>query len=44
MTSLTINPHPPTQNFFRVESTRLANPFETLNRPLAQSAEELGRW
>ena len=29
---------------FRVQSTRLANPFEPLNRSLAQSAEELRRW
>jgi len=30
--------------FFRVQSTRLANLFETLNSSLAQSAEELWRW
>jgi len=30
--------------FFRVQSTRLADPFEPLNSCLAQSAEELGRW
>jgi len=36
---------PPRQkNFFRVQSTRLADPFELLNSSLAQSAEELGRW
>jgi len=35
---------PQTKNFFRVQSTRLANPFEPLNNFLAQSAEELGRW
>jgi len=29
---------------FRVQSTRLADPFEPLNSSLAQSAEELGRW
>jgi len=32
------------KNFFRVQSTRLANPFEPLNSSLAQSMEELGRW
>jgi len=32
------------KNFFRVQSTRLANPFEPLNSSLAQSAKELGRW
>jgi len=30
--------------FFRVQSTRLADPFELLNNSLAQLAEELGRW
>ena len=30
--------------FFRVQSTRLADPFEPFNSSLAQSAEELGRW
>jgi len=41
----TENPHPPRQKkFFRVQSTRLADPFELLNSSLAQSAEELGRW
>jgi len=44
MTSLTENPHPPGKNFFRVQSTRLADPFEPLNSSLAQMAEELGRW
>jgi len=44
MTSLTKNPHPQTKKFFRVQSTRLANPFEPLNSSLPQSAEELGRW
>jgi len=33
-----------TSIFFRVQSTRLADPFELLNSSLAQSAEELGRW
>jgi len=38
-------PAPPRQkNFLRVQSTRLADPFEPLNSSLAQSAEELGRW
>jgi len=32
------------KNFFRVQSTRLADAFEPLNSSLAQSAEELGRW
>ena len=45
MMSVTKNPHPPTKNFFRVQSTRLADPFEPLNSSLAQSAaEELGCW
>jgi len=36
---------PPKQKiFFRVQSTRLADPFEPLNSSLAQWAEELGRW
>jgi len=38
-------PAPPNQkNCFRVQSTRLADPFEPLNSSLTQSAEELGRW
>jgi len=41
MTSVTKNQP---KNFFQVQSTRLANPFEPLNSSLAQSAEELGRW
>ena len=41
MTSVTKNPHPPTKKFFRVQSIRLANPFESLNSSLAQSVEEL---
>jgi len=44
MMSVTKNPHPPTKNFFRVQSTRLADPFEPLNSSSAQSAEELRRW
>jgi len=36
---------PPNQKiFFRVQSTRLANPFKPLNSSLAQLANELGRW
>jgi len=35
---------PNQKKYFRVQSTRLANPFEPLNSSLAQSAEELGRW
>ena len=43
--SLTENLYPPGKKFFfRVQSTRLADPFELLNSSLAQSAEELGRW
>ena len=34
------NPQP--KNFFQVQSTRLANPFEFLNSSLVQSVEELG--
>jgi len=30
--------------FFRVQSTRLADPFELLNSSLVQLAEELRRW
>jgi len=37
-------PIPQAKNFFQVQSTRLANPFEPLNSSLAQWAEELGRW
>jgi len=44
ITSPPKNPQPPTPQFFRVQSTRLADPFELLNSSLAQSAEELGRW
>ena len=35
------NPQP--KSFFRVQSIRLADPFQPLNSSLAQSAEELGR-
>ena len=45
MMSLTKNPNTPGKKFFfKVQSTRLADPFEPLNSSLAQSAEELGRW
>jgi len=44
MTSVANNPNPQPKNFFRVQSTRLADPFEVLNSSLAQSAEELVRW
>ena len=43
MTSITNNPPPQPKNFFRVQSTRLADPFEPLNSSLAHLAEELGR-
>jgi len=36
--------NPQAKKFFRVQSTRLADPFEPLNSSPAQSAEELGRW
>jgi len=37
MTSVTKNLHPPTKKvFFRVQSTRLADPFAPLNSSLAQ--------
>jgi len=36
------NPQP--KNFFRVQSRRLADPFEPLNSSLAQLAEEPGCW
>jgi len=37
--------HTPNQKiFFRVQSTKLAHPFEPLNSSPAQSAEELRRW
>jgi len=42
MTSVTKNPQPQPKIFFRVQSTRLADPFEPLNSSLAQSVEELG--
>jgi len=43
MTTVTKNLHAPTNNFFQVQSTRLADLFEPLNSSLAQSVEELGR-
>jgi len=42
--SLTKNLHPTTKKFFQVQSARLADPFESLNSFLAQSAEELEHW
>jgi len=42
MTSVTNNPHPNQKIYFRVESTRQADPFEPLNSSLTQSVEELG--
>jgi len=44
VTPVTKNLHPQPKNFFRLQSTRLADPFEPLNSSLAQSAEELGCW
>jgi len=44
MTSLTKNLYLPTKKIFQAQCTTLADPFETLNSTLAQSAKELGRW
>jgi len=44
MMSLTKNLQPATKKFFRVQTTWLSDPFEPLNRSLAQSAKELWRW
>jgi len=44
MTSLTKKSAPQPKYFFRVQSTRLADPFELLNSSLAQLVEELRRW
>jgi len=45
MTSVTKNLHPSTKKiFFRVQSTRLADPFQPLNSSLVQPAEGVGRW
>jgi len=44
MTTLTKNPQSRTKNFFRMQTRRLADPFELLNSSLAQLAEELWRW
>ena len=47
MMSLTKHLQPPGPNqkmFFRVQTRRLADPFEPLNSSLAQTAEELGCW
>jgi len=36
---------PPKQKFlFRLQSTRLADPFQPVNSSLAQCAQELERW
>jgi len=35
---------PQPKKFFRVQTRRLADPFEPLNSSLAQSAEELWHW
>jgi len=43
MTSLTKKCNPQPKNFFRVQTRRLANPFERLNSSLAQLAEEQRR-
>jgi len=44
MMSLTKKNATPNQKiFFRVQSTRLADPLEPLNSSLAQSTEQLGR-
>jgi len=42
MTSVTKIRTPQAKNFFRVQSTRLVDPFEPFNSSLAQSADELG--
>jgi len=42
--SVTKNPQRPIKNFFRVQSTRLTDPFEPSNSSLAQLSEELGHW
>jgi len=44
MTSLTKKKQPPTNIFFRVQTRRLADPFEGMNSSLAQLAEELWHW
>jgi len=44
MTSLTKTPQTPTKKFFRVQTRRLANPFEPLHSSLTQSTEELWCW
>jgi len=42
--SLTKNPQSQQKKCFRVQTGRLADPFEPLKSSLAQSAEELWRW
>jgi len=44
MMSVTKNLHPQPKNFFRVQSRRLADLFERLNRSLVQLVEELWQW
>jgi len=44
MTSITKKTHSKQKIFFRVQLTRLADPFKPLNSSLAHRAEELGRW
>jgi len=41
---LTKNPQPQPKKFFRVQTRRLAKPFESLNSSLALSVEELWHW
>jgi len=42
--SFTKYPQPNQNIFFRLQTRRLADPFEPLMNSLAQSAEELWRW
>jgi len=43
MTSLTKNPQPPTKNFFRVQTRRLADLFEQLSSTIGEGAMTLVR-
>jgi len=43
-TSLPKNQQPTPKIFFRVQTRRLADPFEPVNSSLAQSAKELWHW
>jgi len=36
--------NPNQKNFFRVQTRKVADPFEPLSSSLAQSAEELWHW